>query len=275
MTGSLRTLLTDLVDYAGLFPPAKLEMGPAVEAYNRCRVGEQEWMLGRFICPASRLGEFETHAAPLMPGTFATSGYREMSGAGEPWRVSALIDGGLERDLDAIDAFNHKHSTEENGLAEIDMIEVKVTDPNQIDSALDEIPEDLYPFFEFPVSAMAGAGDCRGFVAALAGNAAAAKIRTGGVVPGAFPMPAEVVAFIDACVAADVPFKATAGLHHPLRGNYRLTYAKDSPSCVMYGFLNIFLAACFVRIKGQNDDEAVADRKSTRLNSCHLGISYA
>ena len=32
MTGSLRTLTTDLIDYAGLFPPAKLEMDRSVES---------------------------------------------------------------------------------------------------------------------------------------------------------------------------------------------------------------------------------------------------
>ncbi len=44
-----------------------------------------------------------------------------------------------------------------------------------------------------------------------------------------------------------MPFKATAGLHHPLRSLRRLTYQPDSPSGVMHGFLNVFLAAALVR----------------------------
>ncbi|MFZ4574518.1 MAG: hypothetical protein ACOYN0_08985 [Phycisphaerales bacterium] len=244
MTGTARTLLSSLIDYAGLFPPAKLDMGPAVEAYAHARAGEHEWMLGRFVCPCSRLREMSGAAAPLLPGTFARSGYREQSTQGERWRITALIDGDLEECLDTIDRFNEHHSHEENGRAMVDMMEMKATDASEIDAALDVIPEGLFPFFEFPVTT-----DCRGFIAALAGNSSGAKIRTGGVVGGAFPTVDEVGAFLLACDAADVPFKATAGLHHPCRGNYRLTYEKDSASCTMHGFLNLFLAAAILKSK--------------------------
>ena len=56
-----------------------------------------------------------------------------------------------------------------------------------------------------------------------------------------------MIEFIRLCAAANVPFKATAGLHHPLRSVHRLTYAAESPSAMMHGFLNFFLAAAFVR----------------------------
>lgn len=240
---SLRTLLTDLVDYAGLFPPASLSMAHAAEAYKRALVSEDEWMLGRFICPVSRLGEFEKAAGLLLPGTQATSGYRE-AGQGDAWRLSVTLDTPLGTALDAIDAFNQLHATPEGGLAVIDAIEMKVSTGDEIDAALDEVPEDVFPFFEITASQ-----DCRGLIAALAGEAAAAKIRMGGVTPQAFPTPSEVVAFLGACAAAEVPFKATAGLHHPIRGPYRLTYEPGSATCPMYGFLNVFLAAALVRIK--------------------------
>lgn len=254
MTRAVRTLLTDLVDYAGLFPPAKLAMQPAVEAYNRCRVGEHEFMLGRFICPAARLEEFSAAASPFMPGTFATSGYQEQADAGQPWRLSVLLDvESLHDGLDAIDAFNARHSAAANGQAVADAVEIRVTDVNQIDDVLDQLPEDLFPHFEFPVSA-----DFRGFVAALAGNKAAAKIRTGGVTAAAFPTAAEVAGFLVACAKADVPFKATAGLHHPLRSVHPLTYEKESATCMMHGFLNVFIAAALVKCKGLDVERAEA-----------------
>jgi hypothetical protein len=250
MTGALRTLTTDLIDYAGLYPPAKLDMGPAVEAYNRCKMGEYEFMLGRFICPVARLDEFSKHAAPLLPGTFARSGYRTQADTMEPWRLSAIVDPAedFSKTLDAIDAFNAKHNQESNGLCAIDMLEIRVTEVNQIDQALDELPEDLFPFFEFPVSLTEGLGDCRGFVAALAGNKAGAKIRTGGIVGNAFPTIAEIATFLHACASADVPFKATAGLHHPIRSVHRLTYEPGSATCKMHGFLNLFLAAAVAKV---------------------------
>lgn len=257
MNESLRTLLTGIVDYAGLFPPAKLEMQAAIETYNRARMREDAWMLGRFICPVSRLAEFEKAAGPFLPGTLATSGYREHA-AGEPWRLSVLLDAGFRDGLATIAAFNIKHEQPDNGQAFIDCVETKVENVAQIDAALDIMPENLFPFFEFPVGVAGSPTDCRGFVAALAGERAAAKIRTGGIQPSAFPTPAEVVGFLDACAAAEVPFKATAGLHHPLRGYHPLTYEPGCPGCEMYGFVNVFLAAAFIRIKGSNDKEALA-----------------
>lgn len=249
MTNSLRTLLTDLIDYAGLFPPAKLPMQASVEAYQRCLMSEESWMLGRFVVPVSRLDEFEAAARALLPGTAATSGYRERVGA-EPWRLTVLMDQAPEAGITRIEQFNEAHQHEEEGLALIDMTEIKVAKVDEIDAWLDELPEDLFPFFEFAVDA-----DCRGFVTALAGEPAAAKIRTGGVQAGAFPMAREVAEFLTACVAANVPFKATAGLHHPVRGHYRLTYDANAPTAVMYGFLNVFMAAALAKVKGLPADE--------------------
>jgi hypothetical protein len=75
---------------------------------------------------------------------------------------------------------------------------------------------------------------------------ARAKLRTGGVTPDAAPSPAQVLRFMKACLAAGVAFKATAGLHHPLRAEYALTYAPDAPRGVMHGYLNVFLAAAWL-----------------------------
>lgn len=252
MVPSIQALLTGLIDYAGLFPPAKLAMQPAVENYNRYRVGEREWMLGRFICPVSRLDEFTRAASALLPGTYATSGYREWTDM-EPWPVSAIIDGDLKADLVRIEAFNDHHAETDRGLALIDSIELKAATPASIDGAIDLIPEEIFPFFEFPV-----AGDPRGFVAALAGNDAAAKIRTGGLHADAFPGAAGIAAFLHACSAADVPFKATAGLHHPVRATYPYTYEPAGECGAMHGFLNLFIAAALVRARKADLALAVA-----------------
>ena len=72
-----------------------------------------------------------------------------------------------------------------------------------------------------------------------------AKLRTGGVKPEAIPAVGDVAAFIVACAERRLPFKATAGLHHPVRAPHPLTYEADAPRAVMHGFLNVFLAAAF------------------------------
>jgi hypothetical protein len=70
-----------------------------------------------------------------------------------------------------------------------------------------------------------------------------AKIRTGGVTADAFPSPEKLATFIRACRQKKVPFKATAGLHHPIRCTRAFTYEADSPAGMMHGFVNVFLAA--------------------------------
>jgi hypothetical protein len=68
-----------------------------------------------------------------------------------------------------------------------------------------------------------------------------AKIRTGGVDEELIPSVTALKDFIDRCIALDLPFKATAGLHHPVRGSYPLTYEAAAPRAAMHGFLNLFL----------------------------------
>lgn len=252
MTRSLHTLLEGLIDYAGLFPPAGLPMDKAVENYARYAMGEHASALGRFICPVSRLEEFSRAAAPLMPGTYATSGYREMADA-PAWRLSAIIDAPLDECMVKVDAFNEHHEKEENGKAGIETIELKVDDADAIDEALDLLPKDITPYFE-----IATGRDPRGCIAALAGESAGAKIRCGGVTPSAIPPIEAVAGFIAACALANVPFKATAGLHHPVRAEQALTYDAHPPRAVMHGFVNVFLAAAFLFDRALDESAARA-----------------
>lgn len=59
MIASVKTLLSSVVDYAGLFPPAKLSMREAMAKYAQDKTSNYSWMLGRFVLPESRLNEFE------------------------------------------------------------------------------------------------------------------------------------------------------------------------------------------------------------------------
>jgi hypothetical protein len=81
---------------------------------------------------------------------------------------------------------------------------------------------------------------------AIAEHRLRAKIRTGGVTVDAFPPIGDIARFLRACKAKRVTFKATAGLHHPLRCVKPLTYASGAPTGTMHGFLNVFLAAALL-----------------------------
>jgi hypothetical protein len=83
---------------------------------------------------------------------------------------------------------------------------------------------------------------------AIARHGLRAKIRTGGLTEDAFPAPVQIAEFLRACRQHGVAFKATAGLHHPLRCVRPLTYEPNAPTGVMHGFLNVFLAAAMLDV---------------------------
>lgn len=245
LMSSVETLMGGLIDYAGLFPPSKLPMRRATENYAKYLRAEHADFVGRFICPVPQLGELTKEGAMLMPGTHATSGYPEHLGVLEPWQISAIIIGDLKENLDAIYEFNEHHDDEAHGLALVDAIEMRVHSANEIDEALELIPEMIDAAFEIPQEIIMS-GDPRGLIASLSGSGVMAKIRCGGVEPSMFPSCENIAQFMLACKNAKVPFKCTAGLHHPIRSEQNLTYEDDSPRGIMHGFINVYFAAAYV-----------------------------
>ncbi|MGP1272398.1 MAG: hypothetical protein ACTS22_03615 [Phycisphaerales bacterium] len=253
MPASFDALTHGLIDYAGLFPPASLGMSESCSAYARHLQSQDARRLSHFVCPASRLDELSKHGAALMPGTFATSGYREMANASEPWRIAAILaPDHLEQGIDMVAAFNRRHSEEERGLARVDTVEVRAADTAFIDAALETLYDHIFPYFEID-----HAEDPRGMIAALSGQNAAAKLRCGTTEADGMPTSDQVSRFIHACALADVPMKCTAGLHHPIRGTYRLTYDEVPPMGEMHGFVNVFLAAAMVQARKLSHEQTV------------------
>src|SRR6266851_4124196 len=58
---ALRALLSGLIDYAGMFPPAKLSLEEAARNFIRYMSGRHVWMLGKFVLPAAQLTEFRDY----------------------------------------------------------------------------------------------------------------------------------------------------------------------------------------------------------------------
>jgi hypothetical protein len=221
---SLHTLLHTIVDYAGLFPPAGLSMADAVAHYARYRHSSEAWMLGRFVVPVARLSE--------MSAAMRSIGAPD---DGHPWRVSALVGEDGAGEVARAAAFNAGGSG-----AVVDALEVKAASAAAVRAVAALAPAGMKTYVEIAV-----ADDPRELVAAIAAAKLRAKIRTGGVTPAAFPDVEGVARFLRACYAAGVAFKATAGLHHALRGEHALTYEAKAPRAVMHGFMNVFLAAAF------------------------------
>jgi hypothetical protein len=212
---AIAELLAHAIDYAGLYPPAALAMADAVEEYARQRVSPHAWALGRFVVGMDQLSDF-------------IAARRHVSGG--PWPLSVLVtrnDGPHGRDLST-----------DTDILRVEAVEAKATSPAEVQQLewLQAIAPELH--VEIPPE-----GDLTPLLIAVRSLGARAKIRTGGVTAGAIPSAETVALFMHSCVAVGVPFKATAGLHHLLRGEYPLTYEAGSARATMFGFLNVFVAA--------------------------------
>ncbi len=231
---AIESLFERLIDYAGLFPPASLSMRAAATNYAAYSQSEYNWVLGRFIVPASRLIALEEVLGGLS-AIETDSAY---------WGLSVLLGADARADLDHIRQFNARRAAlNSKTRVVIESVEARASTPDEVLLLDALIPGELTAYLELPLSdrmheSIAAVEGCRG---------RRLKIRTGGETADKVPTPEAVVEFLRICASADLPFKATAGLHHPVRSVHRLTYEPDSPSGMMHGFLNVFLGAAFLR----------------------------
>lgn len=244
MNPSVQALLDGIVDYAGLFPPAKLPMEEAWRRFLRHSDSDDGWMLARFVCPAVRLEELEALLA-------------ETEDSHLPVSVAVLGRGGdaLDDFLESVDqdaAAMQGFSIRQKGRAVADVFEVKLPETGgaavAVEKALRRLNEvgspSLLPYFEvsllgewrprLPAAAAAVRDTAR---AADQERRVGLKIRCGGVDAAAIPEPMAVAAAIATCRAVEVPLKATQGLHHPFR------HLDTTLSAEVHGFLNLFAAS--------------------------------
>ncbi|MGA8535489.1 MAG: hypothetical protein WB615_15380, partial [Candidatus Tumulicola sp.] len=215
---AVRAAFDRLIDYAGLFPPATLSLEEAVAEYAAERRGAAAWMLGRFIVPASRLDAIaqtweSRHQAAALPLSVI------VDAAGDPRRWFASLQQVLAAVARARNDLPQVH---------VEALEIPLPPPasaretfdapvGQLGAALDRAGvRDLPAYVELPQHERS-AELLEGAMRALARARLNAKLRCGGVVADAFPPVAGVAAFIAAAAADGVAFKATAGLHHPVR----------------------------------------------------------
>ena len=232
MLTSVKTLLSSIVDYAGLFPPAKLDMGEAMANYASNQITPYNWMLGRFVLPASRSQEF----AELLP-TFSL----------EKWLLSVTLSGNFESELETIQSISRVGKI---AIASLEFPPLPATD---MESVFPHLSAGVDTFFEIPFNA-----DIESYLSALQYTGALAKIRTGGMTADAFPSASQLGHYIVSFAEAQVPFKATAGLHHPLLGQHPLTYEPNSPYTAMHGFLNVVILAALAYWQKVTREEAIA-----------------
>ena len=163
--------------------------------------------------------------------------------------LGVLVGEDVPADAIRMENFVAKH----RGRVIADVVELKASDAERITRAGDTFGADrgVTTYVELPY-----VDDPRDLLFAVKKARLRAKVRTGGVTADVFPSASQLARFIARCAEVGVPFKATAGLHHPLRGEHRLTYQPDAPSATMFGFLNVFVAAALASI-GATERELV------------------
>jgi hypothetical protein len=234
-----RAAFEGLIDYAGLYPPAGLPLDTVVRNYATYRSGAHSWVLGRLIVPVESLGDLETLA-------------REAGAvADRPWPLSVLV--GDAKTSAANPERARVRSGAPDSVLKIESIEAVATTRDEVAAIADAYPSALHRFVEIPSDP-----DPRELIGAIGERQCAAKIRAGGVKAEAFPSPARLARFLARASAAHVPVKATAGLHHAIRGDRRLTYEDDSASTTMHGFVNLVLAATLLTAGRIDEDLAEA-----------------
>lgn len=225
-TPVIDAMLAGLIDYAGLYPPASLDMRFAVDNYRRYRSGEHRDALGRFLVDLGRLDELHTAAGPHFDMKLSVI----LSQRARADELPALLDRGMP----------------------IESIECKAASPCDIEPLLQNLPRGIEAYVEIPIAPVQPE-----MLRAIVNAGARVKLRMGGVASEAFPFPAVVARMLAAISEAQLSFKATAGLHHPLRSRHPFTYAHDSPAGWMHGFINLLCAAALIHFGA---DVAEAER---------------
>jgi len=251
ITNSLKILLTHLIDYAGLFPPASLPLDKAYEEYAKYINESDEWILAKFICPAKQLPSL----AELIKKDYTNKRSFSLSVLGRSGRDIEEFIKNTNEDLQFIINF----LKETDSKFSTDAFEVRLPENMILENNADVMYEllnnvsatfkvgldtQVKKFFELPLKGNWNYS-VNNFASALKRHndffkqddnflPSGFKLRTGGVEASAFPTPEQIAYVINACYENQLPLKFTAGLHHPIR------HYNDSVKTKMHGFLNVF-----------------------------------
>ncbi|TDD33254.1 hypothetical protein E1287_20140 [Actinomadura sp. KC06] len=237
-----------LCDDAAVFPPGLAPLDAAVPAHRAHRSAPYAELVGPLILPASALDDLD----PLLHNSNTGSG-----AAVPPLDLSITAPNGP---CEAAKALARAAELP------VDLRGIEVAVPAGMEA--DEFFRVLGTV-DVPVYVEVPRDERRpSIIAAVAELGHRAKFRTGGVKPHLYPSPDELAAAIKAVVDAGVPFKATAGLHHPVRNT------DPETGFHQHGFLNLLLATD-AAAQGRPVDglaSVLADRDAASIASRVAGL---
>ncbi len=244
-SASLRALLDQAIDYAGMFPPCGLALEPALRNHVNYVRSPEAWMLNGFVLPVEQfnaaselLSEFEPH---------------------HPLHVAALGPKSTSADTFLAAVANAATAIRSFSRSDVDLVSVSHLEmflPDDVDSA--SLKEARSIVGELPVFWEAQPERAEPTIALIAGHNSdkdtatfGYKLRTGGVTADAFPTSAQIARALVTAATHQLPIKFTAGLHHPIR------QFRDEVKTKMHGFLNVLGAAVLAAEHQWEADHAV------------------
>lgn len=247
-----------LIDYAGVFPPASLSVSEAVADYRRLTASDDRWIVGRFLCRASQLEQL----AGIASTTFKRGD--------EPWSVGVIFDRGPGESGVLAASF----AREMDPAMKVTGVEAKLTEPSpegvdQLVGAMSVVDTEAALFVEVDREFDFGMqiGNVREALMDR-GRSGGVKLRCGGVTPDLFPTVEELTDFISEATARKAPFKATAGLHRPVR------HFDADLDVWRHGFVNIVLAGVAAS-EGADRDTIASIVGETDASAFRLGATTA
>jgi hypothetical protein len=225
----VHAVLEGLLDNANVFPPGSAPLESALALHRSIETGPYAWLRGRMLLPSAALAELTSTLDVVWPDA--------------QLQLGVIGDGPLDVVLDRVASFA-------DARVQLDQIEVRVSDSVQqtiasVDAVRPQMPAVSCIAVEVAVIGRGAAEVARDLVA-LAGARAdgrdwlVAKVRCGGVQPGMVPAPGELASFVAAAGHHRLPFKATAGLHHPFAAGVPSEAATGG---WRHGFVNILAAS--------------------------------
>ena len=220
-----------MVDYAGTFPPAALDLRAAADNYARYREAPASWLLGRFIVAADDLEAFEECAAPLF----------SRGPARDPWRLSVICGDNMPGSVRAVQRFvERREKAGAAGHAIVECVEYRVARADDVREKHAVVPPRIRSVFE-----VSGGQGLEAVLRAIRAVDGVAKYRAGAATPDLVPSVVDFARFIVLCAKLGVTMKATAGLHHALRGEHPL--GESGQAALQHGFLNVLVATALAR----------------------------
>ena len=228
---SLQKLLAHSIDYAGMFPPCSLELGPALQNQASYLRTPDEWLLNAFVLPVAQFGAAKQELAQFDP-----QHPLRVSALGPKTENAAAFLETLAKSIEAIRSFS-AHNVDLIAMNQLEMALPPDVDAEVLQRA-QEIVGNLATFWETPADT---AERTINLLAEHNSNTRyelfGYKLRTGGVTAEAFPSSRQIARALVVPARHQVPMKFTAGLHHPAR------QFRDEVQTKMHGFLNVLGAA--------------------------------